>query len=74
MRLPWTRTFRILIIAALLIAFSAEVGAFEKDTHYVLTFGLSLGTCFDWDEAHLIASADYMLDANRIMNPGNWEK
>jgi hypothetical protein len=57
----------------LLIACSTQVGAFEKDTHYVLTFGLALGTCFDWNEAYLIASADYMLDANRTtvgeMNP-----
>jgi hypothetical protein len=73
LRLARTLTFRVLLIALLLIAFSAEVDAFEKDTHYLLTFGLSLGTCFDWNEAHLIASADYMLDANRTtvgeMNP-----
>ncbi len=73
MRLAKIRSFRILLITILLIAYSAEVGAFEKDTHYVLTFGLALGTCFDWNEAHLIASADYMLDENRTtvgeMNP-----
>lgn len=31
----------------------------------MLRFGLSLWTCFDWDEAHLIASADWMLDGNK---------
>jgi hypothetical protein len=37
---------------------------YALDSHYQLRFGLSLSTCFDWDEAHLIASADWNLDAN----------
>ena len=46
---------------------------YELDSHYYLRFGLSLSTCFDWDEAHLIASGDWNLDANGAthaeMNP-----
>jgi len=37
---------------------------YALDSHYHLRFSLSLSTCFDWDEAHLIASADWNLDAN----------
>ncbi len=37
---------------------------YALDSHYQLRFGLSLSTCFDWDEAHLIASGDWNLDAN----------
>ena len=37
---------------------------YALDSHYHLRFGLSLSTCFDWDEAHLIASGDWNLDAN----------
>jgi hypothetical protein len=37
---------------------------FELDSHYYLRFGLSLATCFDWDEAHLIASGDWGMDEN----------
>ena len=46
---------------------------YELDSHYYLRFGLSLSTCFDWDEAHLIASGDWNMDANGTthaeMNP-----
>ena len=35
------------------------------DTHYYLCFASALGACFDWDEAHLIASANYLIDKNR---------
>ncbi len=46
---------------------------YELDSHYYLRFSLSLATCFDWDEAHLIASGDWNLDANSTthaeMNP-----
>ncbi|MFQ5993203.1 MAG: FxLYD domain-containing protein, partial [Nitrospiraceae bacterium] len=65
MRLARTRTCRILLITVALIALRAESGAFELDSHYDLTFALALGTCFDWDEAHLIASGNVMLDQNR---------
>ncbi len=37
---------------------------YALDSHYQLRFGLSLSTCFDWDESHLIASGDWNLDAN----------
>jgi len=37
---------------------------YALDSHYHLRFGLSLSTCFDWEEAHLIASGDWNLDAN----------
>ena len=73
MRLAWTRTFRILLITVALVVLGTESGAFEIDSHYYLTFGFALGTCFDWDDAHLIASGDHMLDQNRTtvgeMNP-----
>ena len=65
MRLARTRTCRILVSTIVVIALSAESSAFERDSHYDLTFGFALGTCFDWDEAHLIASANAMLDENR---------
>jgi hypothetical protein len=38
---------------------------YSGDTHYYLTFATALGACFDWDEAHLIASANYLVDKNR---------
>ncbi len=73
MRLARTQTCRILLITVALVALRAESGAFEIDSHYYLTFALALGTCFDWDEAHLIASGDHMVDQNRTtvgeMNP-----
>lgn len=65
MRLARTRTWRILLITVALVALRAESSAFEIDSHYYLTFALALGTCFDWDEAHLIASGDVMVDQNR---------
>ena len=43
---------RFLILVVLLLVVSAESGAFAPDTHYYLTFGMALATCFDWDEAH----------------------
>jgi endonuclease/exonuclease/phosphatase family metal-dependent hydrolase len=42
-----------------------ELNGWVKDTHYHLTFAAALATCFDWEEAHLIASADYMVDRNK---------
>jgi len=38
--------------------------AYALDSHYYLRFGLSLSTCFNWDEAHLIASGDWNMDSN----------
>jgi hypothetical protein len=43
------------------------------DSHYYLRFGLSLASCFNWEEAHLIASGDWAMDENGTthaeMNP-----
>ena len=61
------------LIALAAITTAGRLDAFERDAHYYLTFALSLSTCFDWDEAHVIASADWMTDNNRTttaeMNP-----
>lgn len=47
--------------------------AYSNDTHYYLRFSLALSTCFNWDEAHLIASGDIGMDENSTvsaeMNP-----
>jgi len=56
---------RFLVLAVLLLVVSAESGAFAPDTHYYLTFGMALATCFHWDEAHIIASGDEMTDRNK---------
>ena len=52
---------------AALVGFGAPglANAFERDTHYYATFALALTSCFDWREAHLIASADVMVDGSR---------
>jgi len=61
------------IAFALLLAVSGPVGAYEIDTHYYLRFALAMSTCFDWHEAHLIASGDWGMDENAStqaeMNP-----
>jgi hypothetical protein len=57
-------TLRFILLACLLLQVSAESDAFAPDTHYHLTFGMALATCFDWDEAHIIASGDEMTDRN----------
>jgi hypothetical protein len=58
---------------ASLLAISGPVGAYEIDTHYYLRFALAMSTCFDWHEAHLIASGDWGMDENASthaeMNP-----
>jgi hypothetical protein len=46
------------------ICLPAVSSAYTRETHYYLRFALSLATCFDWDEAHLIASGDWMMDGN----------
>lgn len=43
---------------------AVDCAAFELDSHYYLRFGLSLLTCFDWQESHLIASGDWGMDEN----------
>ena len=65
MRRAQLRPLRILLIMAAIVGISTESHAFEIDTHYYLTFGVVLATCFDWDEAHLIASGNLMLDTNQ---------
>ena len=58
--------FRCRQLFGVLAVFLLPVTGFgyALDSHYQLRFGLSLATCFNWDEAHLIASADWNLDAN----------
>jgi hypothetical protein len=54
------------ILGLLLVLFSVtSVLGYGGDTHYYLRFATALETCFTWDEAHLIASADYLVDKNR---------
>ena len=49
----------------LMVFFIPQLGlAYAYDGHYYLRFGLSLSTCFNWDESHLIASGDWNMDAN----------
>jgi hypothetical protein len=61
-----------LTLGALLL-WPAIGSTYELDTHYYLRFSLALSTCFDWDEAHLIASGDIGMDENSTvsaeMNP-----
>jgi hypothetical protein len=56
---------RAVLCGVLLAASSPLVWGYAGDTHYYLRFASALETCFNWDEAHLIASADLMLDKNR---------
>jgi len=53
------------LVLLFLFGFSAVAGAYAGDTHYYLRFATALLAGFDWEEAHLIASADYMIDRNR---------
>jgi endonuclease/exonuclease/phosphatase family metal-dependent hydrolase len=59
------RKLPILVFLILVVAFPVELNAWVYDTHYYFTFGAALSTCFDWDEAHLIASAAVMIDRNK---------
>jgi hypothetical protein len=62
-----------LIGVVFILAVPSGASAFERDSHYYLRFGLSLITCFNWEESHLIASGDWAMDENRVttaeMNP-----
>jgi len=64
---------RALISLALVLAVPSLALAYERDSHYFLRYALSLSTCFDWEESHLIASGDWGMDENRVthaeMNP-----
>jgi len=54
------------LLSILLVAASSPLAwGYAGDTHYYLRFASALEACFNWDEAHLIASADLMLDKNR---------
>lgn len=72
---PWRETMRTcaLLGFAILLAVPSLAFSFELDSHYYLRYGLSLATCFDWKESHLIASGDWGMDENRStyaeMNP-----
>ena len=50
--------------AVLLLVVPTSALGYGGDTHYYLSFSSSLAACFDWDEAHLIASANYLVDKN----------
>ena len=58
---------------AALVALGSPASGYEMDSHYYLRFTLSLAACFDWREAHLIASGDWGMDENASthaeMNP-----
>ena len=60
-------------LLGLLFLLPGVTTAYEYDSHYYLRFGLSLATCFNWEEAHLIASGDWGMDENSSthaeMNP-----
>ncbi len=56
---------RFLLTVLILISFSTMAGAYAGDTHYYIRFATALLVGFDWDDAHLIASADYMIDRNK---------
>jgi hypothetical protein len=58
------QAFRTGILAVLILMAAAQSRPFVRDTHYYLGFAAALATCFDWDEAHLIASANLMVDGN----------
>ncbi len=55
---------RTLIGIALVLAVPSLAQGYERDSHYFLRFALSLATCFDWEESHLIASGDWGMDEN----------
>ena len=58
---------------ALLTLIPGVSAGYAMDSHYYLRFGLSLASCFNWEEAHLIASGDWAMDENGTthaeMNP-----
>ena len=58
------RSFIFAKALALVALMPSLAAAYEYDSHYYLRFGLSLATCFNWDEAHLIASGDWGMDEN----------
>ena len=52
-----SRQVRTLLLAiGLALAAAPALLAYGGDTHYYLRFATALETCFDWDEAHLIAA------------------
>jgi len=55
---------RIGLLTVLILVTAGQSRPFVRDTHYYLGFAAALATCFDWDEAHLISSANLMLDGN----------
>jgi hypothetical protein len=65
--------YLLAIAFASLLTVSGPACAYEIDTHYYLRFALAMATCFDWHEAHLIASGDWGMDENASthaeMNP-----
>jgi len=45
-------------------AWSLPAQAFEKDTHYYLTFALALRCCLSYEDAWLVASANWAVDTS----------
>jgi hypothetical protein len=58
-------TMRIIFGCLLVVFLATSALGYGGDTHYYLRFAEALETCFSWDEAHLIASAEYLVDKNR---------
>ena len=56
--------FRCLLVFIIILLVSRGGGAWHEDTHYYLTFGLAVATCYSWDEAHIIASSNVGVDLN----------
>lgn len=56
--LPFLGSFIVLLLLP------PTASAYNMDSHYYLRYALSLTTCFDWEEAHVIASGDWGLDEN----------
>ena len=61
------RGFSTALLTVLILMAAAQTRPFVRDTHYYLGFAAALATCFDWDEAHLISSANLMLDGTQVL-------
>ena len=71
------RGFSTALLTVLILMAAAQTRPFVRDTHYYLGFAAALATCFDWDEAHLISSANlkvltHLLACERGTPAGRW--
>ena len=62
--LSYTTTLVLFGLVLGLLTAPPPARAYTRETHYYLRFALALATCFDYDESHLIASGDWMMDGN----------